>query len=408
MPGPLAGNIGAMEAPLIRYLAAAAFAVALLHTFGAKALERLGRRYPRHAGLWHLLGEVEVVFGFWAALLLGGIALLLGPEQAIGYAESREYTEPLFVFVIMVVAASRPVLQVVGGLVGLAARRLPVPMPVAQLWLGLALVPLLGSLVTEPAAMTIAALMLAPLVFRPEVPEAPKYLGLGVLFVNVSIGGTLTSFAAPPVLMVAGAWQWDSLFMASTFGGRASVAVLVNATLATLVLRRHAAAAPADTAPPVPGWVSLVHLAFLAAVVALAHHPVMFMGLFLLFLGYLALRRTTADPRHQARRAAVVALVAVLDIPLVNRSVEWWENRTLHQQSTLAELKIQDLTLFTLMLGFVVFGLVGAWLLLHRFRVGWLEQAAAEHGVAMAIAERHAELDMPDVDAAVGDAGDGP
>ncbi len=130
--------------------------------------------------------------------------------------------------------------------------------------------------------------------------------------------------------------------------------------------------------------------------------------LFLLFLGYLALRRTTVDPRHQARRAAVVALVAVLDIPLVNRSVEWWENRTLHQQSTLAELKIQDLTLFTLMLGFVVFGLVGAWLLLHRFRVGWLEQAAAEHGVAMAIAERHAELDMPDVDAAVGDAGDGP
>ena len=130
--------------------------------------------------------------------------------------------------------------------------------------------------------------------------------------------------------------------------------------------------------------------------------------LFLLFLGYLALRRTTVDPRHQARRAAVVALVAVLDIPLVNRSVEWWENRTLHQQSTLAELKIQDLTLFTLMLGFVVFGLVGAWLLLHRFRVGWLEQAAAEHGVAMAIAERHAELDMPDVDAAVGDAGNGP
>ena len=60
--------------------------------------------------------------------------------------------------------------------------------------------------------------------------------------------------------------------------------------------------------------------------------------LLLLFAGYLALRRTTADPRRQARRAAVVALVAVLDIPLVNRSVAWWENRTLHQQSTLEEL----------------------------------------------------------------------
>ena len=89
-----------------------------------------------------------------------------------------------------------------------------------------------------------------------------------------------------------------------------------------------------------------------------------------------------ADPEslalNPAGRAAVVALVAVLDIPLVNRSVEWWENRTLHQQSTLAELKIQDLTLFTLMLGFVVFGLVGAWLLLHRFRVGRSEEHTSE------------------------------
>ena len=127
--------------------------------------------------------------------------------------------------------------------------------------------------------------------------------------------------------------------------------------------------------------------------------------LFLLFTGYLALRRATADPERQARRAAVVALVAVLDIPIVNRSVEWWENRTLHQQSTLAELKIQDLTLFTLMLALVVFGLVLAWLLLHRFRVGWLERDLASHEVDLAIAERRAEVDSVDVDAAVGESG---
>jgi len=129
--------------------------------------------------------------------------------------------------------------------------------------------------------------------------------------------------------------------------------------------------------------------------------------LFLLFTGYLALRRTAADPQRQARRAAIVALVAVLDIPLINRSVEWWENRTLHQQSTLAELKIEDLTLFTLMLGFVVFGMVFAWLMLHRFRVGWLEQALARHEVEIAIAERHAEIETLDLDAAVGETGGG-
>jgi len=99
----------------------------------------------------------------------------------------------------------------------------------------------------------------------------------------------------------------------------------------------------------------------------------------------------------------VVALVAVLDIPLVNRSVEWWENRTLHQRSTLGELKIEDLTLFTLFFGFVVAGLVLAWLLVHRFRVGWLEQAELEHGVAAAIAERHAETDDAELRRALGE-----
>ena len=129
--------------------------------------------------------------------------------------------------------------------------------------------------------------------------------------------------------------------------------------------------------------------------------------LFLMFTGYLALRRTTDDPRRKDRRAAVVALVAVLDLPLVNRSVEWWENRTLHQRSTLGELKIEDLTLFTLFFGFVTGSLVMAWLLLHRFRVGWLERAALEQGVAVAIAERHAEIFDDEARRSIGEGLDG-
>lgn len=311
-----------MESPEIRILAAVLFGVALVHTFGTRALELLSHRYPRHSGLWHLLGEVEVVFGFWAAVLIAGIALLQGPGEAIQYAESRQYTEPLFVFVIMVVAASRPVLQLVAALVSLAARPLPVAAPVAHLWLGLALVPLLGSLVTEPAAMTIAALMLAPVIFRPEVPERLKYLALGVLFVNVSIGGTLTSFAAPPVLMVASGWGWDSAFMASTFGGRATVAVLINATLATWLLHRHAAAPAGDAGPRVPGWVSLVHLAFLVAVVLLAHHPVMFLGVFMLFLGF-----TQAYPEHQGPlilKEALLVAFFLAGLVVLGGLQQWW------------------------------------------------------------------------------------
>jgi hypothetical protein len=311
---------------LIQWVAAALFAIALLHTFAAKQFERLSHRFPRHAGLFHLLGEVEVVFGFWAIVLVAAMALLAGPASALAYAESRNYTEPLFVFVVMVVAASRPVLRTVVALVDAVARVAPVPTPLATAWLGLAAVPLAGSLVTEPAAMTIAALMLAPQMFRPAVPEPVKYLALGVLFVNVSIGGTLTSYAAPPVLMVAAAWQWDSAFMLATFGWKAAVAVIVNATVATALLRRHLR--PAEPDPerpaegPVPVAVVAVHLLLLAGVVLTAHHPVLFLGLFLLFLGF-----TQAYDRHQGPlivREALLVAFFLAGLVVLGGLQRWW------------------------------------------------------------------------------------
>jgi len=307
-------------------LAASLFAIALVHTFSVHWFERLAHRHPRHAGLWHLLSEVEVVFGLWAIVLIAAMAALQGVGAAVAYAESRQYAEPLFVFVIMVVAGSRPVLAALNALVARLAAWLPLPTALAQAWLCLALVPLVGSLVTEPAAMTLAALMLAPLVFRAGLPERVKYAALGVLFVNISIGGTLTSFAAPPVLMVAQAWNWDSAFMATTFGWRAAVAVLVNATVMTWFLRRHLP--PGRVAPgaaattPVPLSVSLVHLALLALVVAFAHHPVMFLGVFLVFLGYVQ-----AYPRYQSRLILKEALLVgffLAGLVVLGGLQQWW------------------------------------------------------------------------------------
>ena len=301
------------------------FVLALLHTFAAKQFERLSHRFPRHAGLLHLLGEVEVVFGFWAIVLILTMALMQGGDSALAYAESRNYTEPLFVFVVMVIAASRPVLRTVMGVVDHIARRLPVATPLATAWLGLAAVPLLGSLITEPAAMTIAALMLAPQIFRPQVPEPVKYLALGVLFVNISIGGTLTSYAAPPVLMVAATWQWDSAFMFAEFGWKAALAVLVNATLVTVALRRHlpavdAARTPQEAAVPLP--VVLIHFGLLAAVVVLAHHPVAYLGLFLMFLGF-----AQAYERHQSPLIIKEALLVgffLAGLVVLGGMQGWW------------------------------------------------------------------------------------
>jgi hypothetical protein len=281
-------------------LGLALFLIALLHTFSTRLFEVLAHRHPRHAGLLHLLGEVEVVFGFWASVLMLFMALVDGSASAIDYAESRSYTEPLFVFVVMVVAASRPVLETARALVRFLARMAPGRNEVAQTWLGLALVPLAGSLITEPAAMTLAALMLAPAVFRQGMPEWLKYGALGVLFVNVSIGGTLTAYAAPPVLMVAGPWGWDSAYMLTHFGWRALVAVLVNASVITVLLRPHLrpldASIEGESPVRVPPLVALIHLGFLAAVVLLAHHPVLFLGLFLLFLGFTQAYNRYQDP----------------------------------------------------------------------------------------------------------------
>ena len=300
------------------------FALALLHTFSAKSFERLAHRFPAHGGLLHLLGEVEVVFGFWAMVLLVLMAIMFGPQNAIAYAETQQYTEPLFVFVVMVVAASRPVLAFVQRMVdALSGGR-----PLLQAWLGLALVPLAGSLITEPAAMTLAALVLAPQIFRNGVPEWQKYAALGVLFVNVSIGGTLTSYAAPPVLMVAATWQWDSTFMASQFGWKATLAVLVNATAATWLLRTPLRAGGKDDVPAlvstaaVPLRTSAIHLAFLAAVVMLAHHPVLFLGLFLFFLGF-----TSAYPQHQSPLILKEALLVgffLAGLVVLGSMQQWW------------------------------------------------------------------------------------
>ena len=310
----------------INILAAVVFALALLHTFFAKSFEVMAHRHPSHAGLFHLLGEVEVVFGFWAFILIGFLAVISGGDSAIQYVESRHYTEPLFVFVIMVVAASRPLLGVVRGSIKTISKLMPSHALLAQVWLSLALVPLLGSFITEPAAMTLAALMLAPQVFTKSMPEWLKYAALGVLFVNISIGGTLTSYAAPPVLMVASAWQWDSAFMASTFGWRAAIAVIINATVVCYLLRKHLV----NTQPAseirkehrIPVVISLIHIAFLVGVVVFAHHPIIFFGLFLLFLGF-----TQAYERYQSPLLLKEGLLVgffLAGLVVLGGMQQWW------------------------------------------------------------------------------------
>ena len=310
---------------LIQIIGAVLFGVAVLHTFSTKIFERLAHAQPRHAGFWHLLGEVEVVFGFWAMVLMVFMFAVSGRQEATGYLESRNFTEPMFVFAIMVIAGTRAILQFAGSTVRWVAAFMPLPRGQALYFLVLALVPLLGSFITEPAAMTLAALMLRDTLFARPVSRALMYTTVGVLFVNISIGGTLTPFAAPPVLMVAAKWNWDLWFMVSNFGWKSAIAVLVNAGCAMLLFRKelgHMVEKPAEVAPAVPWQVVLVHLLFLLGVVVFAHHPTVFMALFLFFMGFV-----TAYARHQERlilREGLLVAFFLAGLVVLGGQQQWW------------------------------------------------------------------------------------
>ena len=314
---------------LLQWVAAALFAVALAHTFSTPAFHHLARRHPAHAGLFQLLGEVEAVFGFWAMVLVICMFALSGKAAALNYLDSREFTEPMFVFVVMVIAASRPIMTVALHAVQTAARLVPLPRELAFFFCALAVLPLLGSLITEPAAMTLAAMAVRDRYFAAGLSTRLKYAIVGVLFVNISIGGTLTPFAAPPVLMVAAKWGWDFSFMIGTFGWKAALAVLVNALAITLLFRRELAALrPAGDdlagAPQTPWPVIAVSLLFLAGVVFFAHNAEMYLGLFIFFLGF-----AHAYPQRQDRlimREAFLVAFFLAGLVVLGGQQQWWLN----------------------------------------------------------------------------------
>ncbi len=276
----------------IEIFATALFAVAVLHTFLVKRFQHLALKFPEGSigeNFFHLLGEVEIVFGFWAGALALMMVAMLGHKEAIRYVESLNFKEPTFVFVVMAMAATRPVVDFAGTLISAAARVIPFSREAALYFSCLVIGPLLGSFITEPAAMTVTALILKERFFDRSPPPKLMYLTLGVLFVNVSIGGVLTHFAAPPVLMVAETWGWGIHHMATHFGWKAAFAVGINAALATLIGRKHfqnlSPVNGTSVKRSVPLWLTLVHIGFLAIVVITAHHPIVFLGIFLFFLG---------------------------------------------------------------------------------------------------------------------------
>jgi hypothetical protein len=329
--GPMTdGLLGVLESRIRRdpfnLAASVIFLLAILHTFAtgrfnrwahAAEVEHLRRlesggdrpddsrtEVSFKATLLHFLGEVEAVFGIWVIALAGAAVWFHSWKDFTAYVgHDRAFTEPMFVVVIMAIASSRPVLKFAEGTIRRAAG-LGRESPAAWWFAILTLTPLLGSFITEPAAITIGALLLAKRFYALRPGPRFAYATLGLLFVNISIGGVLTHFAAPPVLMVATPWNWDTPLMIADFGWKAVIVILLSNLLYYAIFRREftrladrldghadgqfhpAPAGLSERSEAVPGWVTAGHVLFLAWTVFNAHQPVLFIGGFLFFLAF--------------------------------------------------------------------------------------------------------------------------
>ncbi len=342
-----------MNPTTIELLATILFAVAILHTFLVSRFAAIAGHFPPGSvgeNVFHILSEVEVVFGFWATIFLIIFAFLLGGDAAVGYLEGRftlphhpepvevAFVEPLFVFVIMAMAATRPILEFVKASIGGLSRLIPARSATAFYITCLVIGPLLGSFITEPAAMTVTALLLKDRFYDRQPSRRFMYATLGLLFVNISIGGTLTNFAAPPVVMVASKWDYDITYMLTHFGWKAAIAVIVS-TLGVVALFRSELARLEETPAPssgiaraaVPVWLIVTHIVLIAGVVLLMHHLHAFMGLFLLFLGVTAATREYQD--ELKLREALLVGYFLMGLVVFGALQKWWLQPTLSVMS---------------------------------------------------------------------------
>lgn len=321
-----------MNPSFIEISATIIFALAVLHTFVVSKFADMAHHYPEGSigeNFFHFMAEVEAVFGMWAVPFL---LIMIGVEgwgSTLNYLEKDiNFTEPGFVFVIMAMAGTRPVIKLAEKIIVFISNLVPLPKKMSFFFTTLVVGPLLGSFITEPAAMTVTAIILLKNFYsKGEMSAKFKYATIGLLFVNVSIGGTLSHFAAPPVLMVAGKWGWGLAHMFTNFGYKAAIACLISAFTITMLFKNELAGdfqlRPDNQEKMLPPWwVTLIHIIFLALVVLTAHHMVIFFGLFLLFLGFTTVTKEFQD-EVQVKSSLMVGFF-LAGLIILGTPQKWW------------------------------------------------------------------------------------
>lgn len=314
------------------------FSLAVIHTLCASVFSKASASLRRKLGednftveVLRFLGEVEVVFGLWVIPLMLSMALFYNWQSAIYYVNSRGFVEPIFVVVIMTISSTYPILNLVerglSYIVKLGGETVQ-----SWWWVLLTVGPLLGSFITEPGAMTVCALLLSKKFYNYKPSSLFAYGTLGLLFVNISVGGVLTCFAAPPVVLVSRVWGFDTLYMMQSFGWKAVVGILASNLCYFYYFRNEFAVmekyrnskekTKTEEAEQVPHWISIIHAIFLSWIVLHSIYPVIVVGSFLLFIGFY---QATKPFQHPLSLKTPVLVGFFLSALIVHGGLQgWW------------------------------------------------------------------------------------
>jgi hypothetical protein len=282
------------------------------------------------AQLFYFMGEVEAVFGIWLIPLFVAITAFHGWATMVEYVGNVNVADAIFVVVIMAMASSQPIIrftETVIAKVSAVGKGTPASWWLAILTLG----PLLGSFITGPAAMTICALLLRHRFYSLKPSERLKYATLGLLFVNISVGGVLTQFGSPPVVIAASAWNWDLPYMLTHFGWKAVIGIILSNLLYLTAFRREFARLATNVPDeeqdqerrrPIPWRITAIHILFLCWTVANARYLVLVILGILFFLAFVS--ATRLNQHAIALRPPLLVGLFLAALIIHGGCQQWW------------------------------------------------------------------------------------
>ncbi|MFZ0565372.1 MAG: putative Na+/H+ antiporter [Chlamydiales bacterium] len=337
-----------MDPSLFEIISTVIFALAIAHTFLTPTLfhlsEKMSKKKDREeenshqwkfyhfcSEIFYLLSEVEVVFGIWLIPLICFFALIQGWEQTVEYLDNRNFTHALYITVIVVIIGSRPIITFSEKILERVAR-FGKDTPGSWWWTIITLGPLFGAILKEPGAMVLSSILLSKKFYPYQPSRLFKYATLGLLFTNVSVGGMLTTFSSRSLFIIAYRWDWNWYYMLTHFGWKMIIGLLLSNALYYFLFRKEFKKNFPETIRPLkkidekerptPFWITLIHLIFVALVVISGENAPIFVGIFILFLGFWSATSFYQAPLHLKSGILVGFFFAAL---LIHGELqEWW------------------------------------------------------------------------------------